>query len=343
LQTAEYLLAEPVVVKDYEFAIAQCDVIDKAALTTFRERRRIWLVWLETDEHHAIWQVLSTMVWRDVVFRTIAEIANSNPQSGFHNPLLTEALLSGYFATQVLAIRRLMDNANKDVISLPRLLKDIRRNLKLFTRENVVGFDGLPYDYEAAWQRIMLQHIRQGGGPFWAARTGPDACFPAQMAHQKFDRLTGARPEDRSRNGRLPRRVIDQLDRWLDESGAGEIVKWSHTLLAHAAGPTSPHRSAIAAAAPTADKITVCIRAFVRVAEAVSNTILSHSGRGMLVPVPQFNPFEGMTNPLAPLHQRREFMDACWDRFANERNEFLEGIETALITQDISDGAVGAL
>jgi hypothetical protein len=340
LQTAEYLLAEPVVFKDYEFAIAQCDVVDKAALAVFREKRGLWLVWLETDEHHAIWQVLSTMVWRDVVFRTIAEIANANPQSGLHNPLLTEALLSGYFATQVLAIRRLMDNANKDVISLPRLLKDIRRNLKLFTRENIVGFDGLPYDYAAVEQRIMLQHLRQGGGGFWAARTGPDAYFPAQMAHEKFDRLTGVCPEDRSRNDRLPKRIINELVRWLDESGADDIVKWSHTLLAHAAGPNSPNRSAIAAAAPTADKITGCIKAFVQVADAATNTILGHSGRGMLVPVPQFNPFDGMTNPLASSHQGRQFMDACWDRFAKERNEFLEGIETALIYQDEAGGAL---
>jgi hypothetical protein len=59
LQTAEYLLAEPVVIKDYGFPIDQCDVVDKKALTAFRNRRRNWLVWLETDEHHAIWQVLS--------------------------------------------------------------------------------------------------------------------------------------------------------------------------------------------------------------------------------------------------------------------------------------------
>jgi hypothetical protein len=39
----------------------------------------------------------------------------------------------------VLTIRRLMDNANKDVISLPRLLKDVRRNLKL--AHNVCTFE----------------------------------------------------------------------------------------------------------------------------------------------------------------------------------------------------------
>jgi hypothetical protein len=81
----------------------------------------------------------------------------------------------------------------------------------------------------------------------------------------------------------------------------------------------------------------------VQVAEAVTNTILGHSGRGMLVPVPQFNPFDGLTNSLAPPHQGRQFMDAFWDRFTKERNEFLEGIENALIDQNVSDEARGAL
>jgi hypothetical protein len=340
LQTAEYLLAEPVVKKDYEFTIDQCDVVDKRALAAFRDKRRTWLIWLETDEHHAIWQVLSTMVWRDVVFRTIAEVANADPESGLHNPLLTEALLSGYFSTQVLAIRRLMDNASNHVISLPRLLKDLRRNLKLFTRENVVCFDGLPYDHEEAQQRVMLAQIRQGGGAFWVAQTGPDAYFPAQQAHQQLDQLSGTLAANRRRNNHLPARIIDQLEWWLDESGAVEIVKWSHTLLAHAAGPTSPNRSAIAAAAPTANKITACIRSFVRVAEAVTNSILLHSGRGMLVPVPQFNPFEKLDHALAQFNDR-VVLDGHWDRLAKERNDYLEGIEAALVAETHRAGEAG--
>ena len=329
MQTAEYVLAQPVTVGDYEFKINQCDVIDKRALNAFRDKRRTWLVWLETDEHHAIWQVLSTMVWRDVVFRTIADVANSDQQSALHNPLLTEALLSGYFSTQVLAIRRLMDDTSKPVISLPGLLRDLRRSLKILTRENIVCFDGLPYDHDAVHQRVMIAQIRQRGGAFWAARTGPDAFLPAQQAHQKFDRLTGVQPENRCRNDRLPAPIMNTLELWLAESGAEEIVQWSHTLLAHAAGPNSRNRTAIAAAAPTADKITRCINIFVRVAEAVTNSILNHSGRGMLVPMPQFNPFEKLSNPCWFFGDRRT-LDDYWDRHAKERNDYLEGIEVAL-------------
>jgi hypothetical protein len=69
---------------------------------------------------------------------------------------LAEALFDGHVATQVLAIRRLMDDRNTDIISLRRLVKDLRHSWTLFTRENYVCFDGLPYDYEAVQHKDML-------------------------------------------------------------------------------------------------------------------------------------------------------------------------------------------
>jgi len=89
LQIAEYLLAEPVVEKDYEFTIAECDVLDKVALTIFRENRRKWLVWLETDEHHAIWQVLYTMVWRDVTLLHGSASGRSDPMPSLSHAMRT--------------------------------------------------------------------------------------------------------------------------------------------------------------------------------------------------------------------------------------------------------------
>jgi hypothetical protein len=288
----------------------------------------VWLTWLETDKHHAIWQVLSSMLWHDVTFRSLAELANGNHNSAIHNPLLTEALVNGYFATQVLSIHRLMDTRT-DVISLPRLLTDLRQHFRLFTRENVVSFDGLPYDHEAAQHRVMLCQLAQGGGPFWGAQSGADAALPSSLAHEQFDRLSGVRREKRRRDDRLPVRIIDILEGWLKDDGIEEIVKWSHTFLAHAAGPNSPNRDAIADAAPTVDEIRVAIRCFVRVTEAVTNFILAHSCRGMLVPVPQFNQFEKLANAVMASGGSKLAHDQ-WDKFTSERNAYV-GIEGDLV------------
>jgi hypothetical protein len=42
-----------------------------------------------------------------------------------------------------------MEDTPKERLSLPRLVKDLERNRDLFTRENYICHDGLPYDYQA--------------------------------------------------------------------------------------------------------------------------------------------------------------------------------------------------
>ena len=121
-----------------------------------------------------------------MLFRTLSHIGATDHGSGLHNPFLTEALIEGHIAIQVLAIRRLMDKA-KDVISLWRLLEDLKKYIGLFTRENFVAYDGLPYDYEATERRVIAAHINKG--QFWSAKSGPEAYSPSRRAHEMFDRL----------------------------------------------------------------------------------------------------------------------------------------------------------
>jgi len=118
----------------YVYALAQCDVPPErhAALQSFRDKRRLWLSWLDTDEHPAIWTTLHSMVWTDVAFKTLTDFAVGDDKDALNNPLILDAALNGHVATQVLAIRRLMDKGSSDVISLRRLVKDLRRNCHLF-------------------------------------------------------------------------------------------------------------------------------------------------------------------------------------------------------------------
>jgi hypothetical protein len=57
---------------DYAYKITQCDVPEerRAALDSYRAKRRVWLSWISTDERHAIWSTLHSMVWTDVAFKT---------------------------------------------------------------------------------------------------------------------------------------------------------------------------------------------------------------------------------------------------------------------------------
>ena len=315
---------------DYTYPISQCDVPveRRSALQAYRDKRRLWLSWIDTDEHHAIWNVISSMVWRDAAFNALRHFAVSNENNALNNPLLAEALIDGHVAMQVLAIRRLVDNRN-DVISLRRLLKDLRRDFALFTRENCVCFDGLPYDYEAVQQREMIECIKAGGGPYWAERSGPNAHVTSRMMHGQFDELAGIDPAKRRRDDRLPISLLTTIEKWLHESDADDLAKWSHAFLAHAGGPEQRER--LAGQLVTANKITGAIIASARVTEGVSRWLLFASGRtSALTPVAQFNPFERLDVQIMEADGLQNAWK-LWHQLSAERNHFLDGVDRELI------------
>jgi hypothetical protein len=303
---------------DYTYTIAQCDVTPEKrhALESYRDKRRSWLSWIDTDEHHAIWKVLWSMVWTDVSFKVLTNFAVNDENNGLNNSLLAEALLDGHVATQVLAIRRLMDNHN---ISLRRLVKDLRHNFTLFTRENYVCFDGLPYDYEAVQQKA---HWKSG---FIGSDNAHDI---SRNAHDLFDKLTGIDPAKRSREDRLPMSLLTTIERWLAESGACELAKWSNAYLAHAGDPEG--RKRIAELTVTRKKITDAIKPLARVTEAISASLLFIGGRG-LMPFAQFDQFEKLDNPIMQAGGAAE-ADKLWHQLSDERNRYLDGVEAELIS-----------
>ena len=256
---------------EYKYDVSKCDVASERRdqLQAFRDKRRQWLSWVDNDEHHAISLAVSSMAWSDVSIRTLSQIAITDENSALHNTLVADGLINGYIATQVLAVRRLMDKS-KGVISLRKLIVDMRSNIKLFTRENYVCFDGLPYDY-AAVENILAERHRDGGA-FWADREGPEASDASRMAHEWFDRLTGIGPQNRNRKDCLPFSKLKVIESWLDNSVADELAKWSHEFLAHAGSETG--RTEFLDRRPTFDKISEAIKILAQATEALSSWFL---------------------------------------------------------------------
>ncbi len=206
-------------------------------------------------------------------------------------------------------------------------MEDVKRDFGLFTRENYVCFDGLPYDYEAVQYKEMTEHA--GKGIFWGATSGPTAWAASRMAHEQFDRLAGIDPARRSREDRLPLSLVTTIERWLVESGADELAKWTHAYLAHAGGPEA--RKRIADLTVTANKITNAIKALARVTEAISAWLLLSGGRsGSLMPVAQFNPFEKLDRPVMPAGSDAD-ADQLWQQLSAEWDRNLDGVEDELI------------
>lgn len=310
----------------YKFSVTDCDVLDKERLAKFREKRNQWINWLDDDKHHAIWQVLTDMVWNEVAFKTLGQIADAENESALNNPLISEAVVRGHVAIQVLAIRRLTDTT-KGVLSLSKLLQDIRSNLRLITRENYVAFDGLPYDYSV----VEEEHYRtRGTGVMWLDTTGPKAFSTACMAHEAFDRMSSISPDRRSRDDRLPTKLIDTIERWVTECGAKDIASWSHNHLAHAGSLAS--RQAIADYSISGAKIGAAIKGLARAAEALSAYILYSSGRmNALMPTPQFDQFELLENAVLSSASRAD-PTMVWETLTREYDGSLGEVETDLIS-----------
>jgi hypothetical protein len=158
----------------------------------------------------------------------------------------------------------------------------------------------------------------------WGEASGPRAHGTSRMAHEQFDRLAGINPAKREREDRLPASLIHTVERWLDESGADELAKWSHAYLAHAGGPEA--RSRIADLNVTMNKINDAIRMLARATEAISAWLLFAGGRSnSLMPVAQFNQFEKLDRPVLRPGREAE-ADDLWQTLRRERDRYLQGV-----------------
>lgn len=320
----------------YKYDVDRCDVPKerRPALCRFREKRREWLSWLETDEHHAIWQTLHGMVWTDVAFNALKGLAEDNEENALNNPLIVEALLRGHLATQVLAIRRLMEDTPKERLSLRRLVTDLKRHRALFTRENYVCHDGLAYDYLAVRNAMFSRLAAKTENRVfftWGATEGPEAYGTSEMMHCHFDKLADLDPAARTREDCLALRLLTNIEAWLNDSGADALAKWSSTYLAHAGGPNE--RARLDDLAVTSGKISDTIKTLARATQAISLFITAGGRAGAVMPTAQFDQFQFMKLDKSIMrpggdgeaHERWRLLSAEWDRCLDSVEDDLVG------------------
>lgn len=287
--------------------LADCDVVDRELLPRFIAKRTEWLHQLEGDAEHGIWAQITAMLWDDAAFRAINEsrrlAAARGGASAALNRLVARLLDRGFVATQVLAVRRLMDSearsADRQVVSLRRLLTDIRRNRHLITRENYVCVDGKPYD-PGPGQDARADAIAEaiGRGEVFVAAvatSGPEAYDMADEAHEVFDRLSGVAADARSRGDVVREEVFQSLEDCLSEGRPEDFILFGNRFIAHAAdehsrGLLSPEQQGI-----SLNRLAACHRAICQVATAISTSILGVGSRG-LIAIPQYDIFDKLTD-----------------------------------------------
>jgi hypothetical protein len=310
----------------YTCRVEDCDVTDHTALIEYRAKRDEWLRWYEVTEGepNSIQQQVFSMLFFDMTYRILAEARRGNgsattePQS----PLLAHLLDQGYVATQVLAVRRLLDK-RKDVVSVRRLLDDIADHKDLLTREIYVCYDGLPYDSEA-WQQLpQTTEIKIWG----IDAPGLGKYLGADKRHKTFDRLSGVLPSDRKRTDLIQLRIFDKLQQWLESAPAAKLITLSHKFFAHAADLAS--LGSLQYSGVILTEIADIHRAITRVERAITDEILFVAEAREIVPMPPLGLFKGLDASYVS-QPSIDKMYERWKELSEERNNWRQGIGTDL-------------
>ncbi len=314
--------AEP---SPYSFPASECDVADTSKLEQFRQKRSEWLDLYEGDPDHNIRKQINDLMWSDAVFRALnhaRRFGSENQPTASHNRALAEFIDNGYVASQALAISKLTDpwnpDSSKNVVSLPRLLRDIRENLGLITREYFICFDGLPYDYEKVKQRhyakLTSDELRAFVRP---SRSGPEAFHSSEVWHRAFDRY--ARSNSRSRGDLIDLEILDRLDAVLKDSSIKKIRIFRNKYVGHAADRISRTGHTLEKLGFSLNDFADAQRRIIIVAEVIGSLL----GTTVANPIAaaQFDVFEFLDRPIAG-EKDSKTLSALWDSLETSRDEW---------------------
>jgi hypothetical protein len=307
--------------------VEKCDVLSSTRLTEYRKERAKWLGWYEyrKDEPNNIEGQIIRMIFLDMGYRVLMMPRGEPPQDAniaARNGLLGASLDIGYAATQVLAIRRLLDG-RPDVTSLQRLLSDLKKNRSLITRENYVAWDGKPYDPNG-WQSLPPSPEIQIYG---AEAPGLYGYVISKVRHELFDKLSGVSATKRSRTDLIRVALFDKLKGWLRSVEAEKLILLSHKFYAHAADANS--LGSLANAGVLLSDIEKAQKAIVRVERAITDDILFIGVARAVVGMQPLGFLKGLDAPYVTTETIAK-MDAHWDELEAERNTWSKGYESDL-------------
>lgn len=311
----------------YACGPSECDVKNQSGLIAYRAKRELWLNWhgLQKDVPNNIQQQIFSMLFMDLAYRAITQPRHAGQEDAklaMQNGLLAHLLDQGYVASQVFAIRRLMDK-RPDVISLRRLLNDIQSSRNLITREIYVSYNGAPYDPDS-WQQLP-HHIEHT--IFGIHAPGLNQYLASKHRHATFDLLAGVDVSNRDRGDLIREEIFHTLNGWLDNSPAAHFITLSHKFFAHAADMQS--LGTLQYAGIKLDDVAAAQRAIVRVERAIATEILFLGDAGDVVPMPPLGLFQRLQFPYCQDYSIAE-MDKMWDTLTKERNQWRYGIAKEL-------------
>ncbi len=307
--------------------IELCDVSNPELLARYRCKRAEWLSWysFRADDPNSIEGQIIGMVFLDLSYRVLtkprAEVITRGDIAA-SSGILTAVLDQGYVATQVLAIRRLLDK-RPDVFSIRRLLDDIASHQNLITREIFVAHDGTPYD-PAGWQALPPSIEFE---IFGIEAPTLFKFLRSSERHEIFDKLSSISPANRNRQDTIRIEIFEKLRSWLESVEAEKLVKLSHKFLAHAADALS--RNDLTFSGISLTDIEAAQKAIVGVERAITDDILRMEVARDVVAMTPLDYFRGLDAKFVATEALIN-INAHWDELEEDRNKWKDAYENEL-------------
>jgi len=277
---------------------------------------KMWEEWLLGDDENSVRRQIFGMIWNAAVFEIVKTAHNQafkrGGESALPNWAVSDLILYSYFETQVSAIMRLLDDRNQpDIISLKRLVKDIKDTQWCLTRKNYLDAFGLPYDYE---DRLVTANIHNDQNEF-------DRYARAKSMHERIDKLVGISDKaQRKPTDAIRQRLLEWIYNRLETTELIDIRDYRHKFVAHAAIPESRKWKDTKDYKISLGKISQAHKIICETTAFIAENILCKN-------IMQFFPhsardvFENLDKPFAT-HENMSTLQEQWDRYENSTKEW---------------------
>jgi hypothetical protein len=161
---------------------------------------------IELGNKNSITNLISDIIYYDLLYRSFNEGLRLDKQNDKKPNSIIGLIHESFFDSQVMKIRRLLDNSN-DVYSLRKVLNEIIRHEHLYTREEYILLIDPETIQKRAYELLVLDQ------------------------HRKYDQISGKTPYNRAREDKLNHSYLMEIKAYLDKPNI--IVKYTNTFVAH--------------------------------------------------------------------------------------------------------------
>lgn len=280
----------------YKFSVEQCDVAPRSRrrLERYRAFKAKLLEKLHGNREASVMSQVHDLAWDTAVFQTMNEARRLEPDRPV-NGAMWDLLTNGYVSRMVLGIRRVVDHGEATT-GLRAILKSLRTQHELLTREHYVCHDGLPFDPVPVRDSFYESNRLRVGQPsgFWLESEGPGSFATSERAHDAFDKLCEPSSGVRRRDERMSLAILDKLEAALDSPETRRVKALADKRLAHSEhlSPRQEEKLQL-----TFNDLEEALKQVVGVANFISANVLFDTAIGSVVPTAQYNQLEHLDSP----------------------------------------------